>query len=143
MTLIGNNAIDLVAYADLTALAGLLTGALVELFQNDVTPTRATLIGSYTVATYTGYANEAITWLAPSISDDGVAEIVGTVAEFRPTGSGVANNIYGAYVTTSGGALIGAVRFDNAPVPMAGVNDSILVTIRIRTQIGGLLALVS
>lgn len=121
-----------------TAVTGALIGAEVELFKSDTTPTPTTPLASYTLADYTGYAAGAVTWLAISIADDGSYEVVGTVPEFRPTGTATANNIYGWILTDGAGVLLAAARFDNPPLPMEDTLDSIILTVRVRVTPTGL-----
>jgi len=124
--------------------AAILDGVMVHLYQNDITPTPNRPIGDYTEATYTGYAAEALTWLAPTLNDAGQIEVIGTVGEFRPTASTVQNTIYGLYLTdTAGAVLLEAARFDNAPLPMNSVLDSIITTFRQIMPAGGTVAVVS
>lgn len=111
---------------------GLLDGAMLRLFKSDSNPTELTVIGDLTAADFSGYAAEAITWNDPSISASGIAEMVGVAGEFRPTADTIQNEIYGAYVTTSGGALFSAGRLDDAPEPMGSVDNSMLLTLRVR-----------
>lgn len=142
--LVFNQAYALALLAALVAEDGLLDGAVCALGQADIVPTPATPLASYTIATYTGYGTEAITWLAPSVSDDGTPEVVGTVGEFRPTGTTVGNQIYTLQITNTGGTvLLAAARFTLAPVPMVSTLDSILPTIRIRATPAGLVAVVT
>lgn len=129
--------------ADLIAADATLDGAEIALFQNDVIPSETSVIGDFTIATYTGYAAEAVTWYAPSVSDAGDPEVIGAVGEFRPTAATVGNTIYGALLLDTGGALLAACRFADAPLPMEGTLDSIVVVPRIRLTGGGGLNLVS
>lgn len=122
---------------------GSLLGCLVHLFSSNTTPTPATIVGDVTEADYSGYAAKAVTFLAPSISDDGQPELVGTVAEFRPTGTTVTNVIYGGWIVNATSALRYWFRFDNPPLPMGATTDSILLTVRVRMSPSGLIVTVS
>jgi hypothetical protein len=143
MDLIGNNDFDLLVADDVTGIS--LLAPTVHLFQNDTQVDRNTVIGDLTEATYTGYASEAVTWLAPSVADDGAIEVVGTVGEFRPTGSAVVNDIYGIMVKSGivGTPMVFCARFDDAPLPMASALNAIVVTLRWRPQTNGLVVTVS
>lgn len=144
MDIITNNAFaQLLTTEAITAVTGILAEAEIALFQNDVVPNPALLLAAYDLADYSGYAEEAITWGAVSVSDDGVVESIGTVGEFRPTSSVVTNAIYGGMLWNSAGALLGAFRLENPPVGMAGVLDVLLLTIRLRLTPGGLVVVVS
>lgn len=142
MDLITNQTLALGVTAD--AVAGILTANKVALFQNNIIPTPATPLVDYTEATYSGYAKEAVTWLAPTVADDGVVEVIGIVGEFRPTSSVVVNSIYGILlVDTTGAILYVAARFDNPPLPMNSTLDNIVVTLRVRIVPGGIVVTVS
>lgn len=123
--------------------AGPLNGAKLGLSQTNVNPTPETPITAYEAASFTGYAQKTITWLEPSVADDGTPEIVGTVTEWRPTDAVTPNSIYVLLVLTSGGALYAAGRFDTAPLPMGSALDQIIPTIRIRLTASGPVAVVS
>jgi hypothetical protein len=138
---VSNQAYKLAVLAD--AVAGALLTAKLALFQNDITPTPETPLASYTVATFTGYLVKTITWLAPSIADDGEPEVVGTVSEWRPTDSVTPNSVYGLLLESTGAALYQAGRFDNAPLPMASNLDAILPVIRVRMTPSGIAVIVS
>jgi hypothetical protein len=145
MDLVGNNGFDLRVAADV--IAGDLATATVHLGKTDMTVDRNTTKTELTAteADYTGYAAETVTWLAPSLADDGNIEVIGTVGEFRPTDDVVDNAIYTLWVLSAdtGTPLCFAARFDNAPLPMAGPLDSLIVTLRWRPQTGGLVVTVS
>lgn len=131
----------------ITAVTGDLAGALLHLYKNDYTPNPNTLLADMTEADFSGYVSKVVTWSAVSISDDGHPESIGTALEFRPTSSVITNNIYGAYLTTAGGALRMAWRFASAPflpIAMASTLDVIQLTPRFRVDpVGGPAVIVS
>lgn len=138
MDLVGNNGFDLLVAADV--VAGALSGAVLHLFQTDFVPDRNTTLAELTaaIATYTGYASEAVTWLAPSVTDTGDIEVVGTVGEFRPTGAIIANQIFGCYLVDAEVVpnLLFCARFEDAPYPMASTLNAIIVTLRYNPRTG-------
>jgi hypothetical protein len=140
--LIGNNALDLAILLALTETDGIFDGALLMLFSNDVEPDRDTVRGDLTDATYSGNGDEAITWGVPSISDDGVPEVIGIAGEFRPTAETVQNTIFGAAVLDAADGLLKSCRFDQA-VPMMNTRDSLTLTVRLRLQTEGLVVVIS
>jgi hypothetical protein len=107
-----------------------LVNCEVNLFQNDVTPTPATVLGDLTVATFSGYAAIVVAALLAAYLDPigGASAQIGTV-QFDHSGGAVANTIYGFWVETAGGVLILAGRFDQA-VPMNVLGDSIPLDIK-------------
>jgi hypothetical protein len=97
-------------------------------------PGNAALIAAE--ADYTGYAAGVVTWGTPSKADDGTYEIVGTVPTFRPAGVVIVNNVWGGYLQQHAAPLHipFAVIFDNAPLPMDDVLQTIDVVLRYRPQ---------
>lgn len=140
--LIGSDTHDLAVLAALVAADAPYDGALLMLFMNDITPDRDTVRGDLTDATYTGNGDEAITWGVPSVADDGVPEVVGIAGEFRPTGSAVQNTIFGAAIVNATDGLLKCCRFPT-PIAMAGTQDSIILTVRLRLEGEGLVIIIS
>jgi len=133
MLIVTNNVLNLAVLNDAKEVGNSLDALKVHLVKGDITPTPGVPLATYTAAEadYTGYATEDVTWLDPVINDAGQVELIGTVPEFRPTASTVGNSIYGLFVTDTAGAVLKfAGRFDNPPLPMNGVTDNILVTLR-------------
>jgi len=117
---------------ELTDTGNLLDAAEIRLFTNDALPVATSVAGDFDAPTYTGYADEVITWLAPSVADDGTIEVIGTVGEFRPTDGVTPNSVYGALLLTGAGVLMMGGRFDDAPLPMENATNAILLTVRFR-----------
>lgn len=143
MDLVKTNTEALAALLALTDTDGLLDGALVRLFINDVQPVVTSVVGDFTAATYTGHADKEITWLAPSISDDGIPEVIGTVPEFRPTDSVLPNTVFGALLLDAGHIMMEGGRFEEGPLPMESALDAILITVRLRFDMVSMMAVVS
>lgn len=125
---------------------GALNGAKCGLTKDDITPLSSLDLATVQAAEcdFAGYAPKAVTWLAPSISDDGNQEIVGQVAEFRPTDETVDNTAHQAFlVNAAGDELLAIGTLDSAPVPMGHPTDSLLVILRIRNLSGGIVVDVS
>lgn len=130
---VGSQYQELEIAEDLTiAVTGMLTGATLNLFKNDFEPEYGSVIGDYVLADYVGFGAEAITWQAPSTSDDGQVEIVGVVGEFRPTNGVTPNDIFGVIAQDAGGGLLDAVRFPDGPYSMNSALDAILLVVRYR-----------
>lgn len=93
--------------------AGLLNGALVKLFKNDMTPSGLTLLADLDEADFTGYAaSGAVTWDAGFTNEAGDGEIIGDTKQFLASGAAVANTVYGYYVTSGDGlTLLFSERF--------------------------------
>lgn len=127
-------------------LAATLDGALVHLTKTALTINRSTTKAALDAlkANYVGYAGEVITWGAPSRSDGGVIEAVGTVGEFRPSDAVTPNDVWAVYIhMAAGGALLFAAQLPDAPLPMRSALDSLIVSVRYRPASGTMLVLVS
>lgn len=111
-----------------------LDAATINLFQNDVSPTRESVIGDFTAATYTGNGAETIVWHDPSLSETNEVEVVSDEIVFRATGSGVINTIFGAFIQSSAGGTpyLMAVRFDGDGIPMTSALSEIRLVVRVR-----------
>jgi len=139
---------DMIAHmlASATAVGGVLNGAKCHLTNAPVTIGKDTLLQAFldAEADYAGYAAGLITWLAPSIDDAGQPELVGTVPEFRPTGSTPENICYACFLTnTATDKLLMAGQLKEGGVPMASTSDSLLVTLRVRPDADGESVIVS
>jgi len=108
-----------------------LLAAEMGLSKADIIVDATTPLGDLTPADYTGYAQEAITWHLPSVSDGGVPELVSDQVIFRPTGTTVTNVIYTGWIETAGGAYYAPFRFDN-PIPMQSALDELVAVVRWR-----------
>jgi len=116
-------------------IAGSLAGLKVDLTKEALPVDGTTTLAEFNAvkADFTGYAQGEVTWLDPSISDDGTVEVVGTIDEWRPTAITVGNDVFDAYFTAAvGGALMFAGQLDGIPVPMRAVTDSLVLTVRYR-----------
>lgn len=99
----------------------------------------ATLVAA--AADYTGHTEPTITWADPTLSSDGVVEVLGTMTIFQPTGTTITNGIYGLFITdTAVAVLLFAGQFDNVPISMESPLDKLQVTIRYRPQTNSIVA---
>lgn len=127
------NTLKIVKTALLRQLAAIKTaeldGSKLGLYTNDFTPNANTVIGDFTVATFTGYAQVTITLFdAAYIDENANAAIIGGLVQFAPASPyTVGESVYGWYLTTSTGALISGGRFPNAPVPMGVAGNYVQV----------------
>lgn len=100
------------------------SGWIVELYQNDHTPSDGDTESDYTVADFSGYSSG-------SLSKDGSVFINGSgkaQQDYSPieyiASGGDSNDIYGFYITDSVGSLIAASRFDSAPITVGDGGQS-------------------
>lgn len=127
-------------------IADYLANLKVHLTRSEITIDPNTILADLTAveATYTGYVLATVTWLDPSVADDGTVEVNSTPIEFRPTGTTVTNNIYAAYcVAAVGGDLLFAGPLDGAPLPMSSALSSIILVVRYRPAAKSLTVVIS
>lgn len=119
--------------AEVLLLAGVITemGALtLRLNKNPVTPSDATVLGDFTIADFSGYANASPSMTTPSeISGKGTT-IDSAERSFTHNGGGTGNTIYGYYVTDAIGGLVWAEAF-SAPVTMNASGHQIKITLQL------------
>lgn len=118
----------LVILAALVAEDGPFDAPILKLFQNDIDPTPETVIGDLEEATFTGYADvNALAFGTPYYDIDGNAIVTAPSHEFVASGSGVANVIYGWYLTDDPATkLLAAFRFQES-VGIGGAGQGVTV----------------
>jgi hypothetical protein len=115
------------ALADLLGSGTVWNGAKLRLFSNNVTPANTDVIGTYTEATFAGYASGALTWGTVSVSAHVASSVATTVTFSLSSGS---QNIYGPYITNAAGTiLLAAARDANAPVALNTTTNTYQVTV--------------
>jgi hypothetical protein len=101
---------------------------ILKLFQNNITPSDTDTAGTYTEATFTGYA--AINLTGSSWN----AATAGTITysaqqTFTASGSAVSNSIYGYYIVqATSGILMWSERDASAPFTVANTGDAVKLT---------------
>lgn len=113
---------------DNTQLMGVL-----RLYQNDPTISNTSIAGDFTEANFSGYTawnfnQTGSTWPAASSPGSGQAHSVHADVDFTHDGGATANDIYGAYITDSAGALIAAKRYSLAPFNIATVGQKFTIS---------------
>jgi len=91
-----------------------------RLFSGNITPSGTTTLATMLAneASFTGYAPVALTtWTTPTIDGTNAAISTSTQGQFTPTSAGGSGNIYGYFLTNSGGTkFFGVERFAGAPL---------------------------
>lgn len=104
-------------------IASLQDGWYMRLFSGNHTPGSGDTISTYTAieASFTGYSPSALTtWSAPTTDGTNAAISVSTQGQFTGTSAGGTGNLYGYFLTNSGGTkLYGCERFASAPISEA------------------------
>jgi len=106
------------------------TDFVVHLYQNNVTPGQASVLGDFTECTFDGYASQQ--WILGTPFTDGANKA--NYAPFLGTWTGpedlVSQNVYGWYVTNGANSkLLMAARFADAPRVMDDPDDTIIFTV--------------
>ena len=105
---------------------------ILRLFKNDITPAEDDVVGDYTEATFTGYAEKALASGDWTISGTTPTQAQAASQTFTSSANQTLQNIYGFYlVSATDGELTHALRFADAPRPIANNGDFINVVPRI------------
>lgn len=97
---------------------GPIYGSKMGLFTNSPTLSRLSVLADLTIATYTGYALQALTWSGAQRKPDGSIQNETGLMTFQPSDAVTPNTITGYFVQSlSGSHLLWASMFDS-PVPL-------------------------
>lgn len=105
------------------------TALKVHLFVNNITPAVGDVLGSYTEASFTGYAAQSlVTWGTITVGSH-IATMTAAANTFTRTATGTVQTVYGYYVTdNTNTVLLWAERDVNAPINIINNGDSYTVT---------------
>ena len=120
--------------ASVTA-AGYLHLGLVKLFQNPLAINQSLTLAEVNaaIATYTGYADVAMTLGAPTVAADGTVEVLSQAITWQASDAVAPNIIYGVAITDAAGThLFFAAQFAGGPKPLQTALQVIRMTIRYR-----------
>jgi hypothetical protein len=101
------------------------------LYQNNVTPGETDTVGTYTEATFTGYASITLTGASWTVTPGAPSSAAYAQQTFTSSAGSQSQTIYGYFlkrVTTTTGDIVYAERFSDAPVTITNLNDQIKVT---------------
>lgn len=100
---------------------------VLKLFQSNTTPAEGDTAGTYTEATFSGYASAALTGASWGAASSGT--IAYAQQTFTHNGGGTANSIYGYFVIqTTSGTLLLAERDAGGPYTITNNGDNIKIT---------------
>lgn len=100
-----------------------------RLYQNNITPAETDTAATYTVATFTGYANIALNGASWTVTEGAPSSAAAAQQVFASTADQAAQSIYGYYVVQAvSGIIMWAERFTNGPYVIANNGDEIRVT---------------
>lgn len=103
----------------------------IKLYTNNKTPGEGDIGSDYTEASFSGYANLALTpgsWTITSVS--GYANATYAVQTFTSDSAQASQSVYGYYITSNVGSqqLVWAERFTDGPYTITNNGDSIKIT---------------
>lgn len=102
---------------------------VLRLFQNNITPAETDVVGTYTEATFTGYASITLTGATWTTTPGAPSQAAYPQQSFTSSAEQASQSIYGYYLTRlAGGELIYAERFTDGPYPVAHNGDVVKVT---------------
>jgi hypothetical protein len=100
-----------------------------RLYQNNITPAETDTAATYTVATWTGYANISLTGASWTVSGTAPTQAAAAQQTWTSTAGSQSQNNYGYYVVqASSGILMWAERFSDGPYLIVNNGDQIKVT---------------
>jgi hypothetical protein len=123
-------------FANAAAIATMLAECTIDLFQNNISVVKTTPAASLEVATFTGYAQQAVATVGPPIVDPvlgGVSLILPSNVFAAASPYTVGNTIYGWYLRTAAGLLIAAGNFP-APINVGGLGQAVPLTVTLNFQ---------
>lgn len=127
-------------------VAGILTGALVGLYQTVIDINPSNVVATFTAGEcdYNTYAEQALVWADPSVADDGTVEVVAAALIFRPTDAVTPNVTWGMFILdTTAAFLLFAGQFDGAPLPLQSALQQVILTVRYRPATGSIVVQVN
>jgi hypothetical protein len=103
-------------------------GTQLKLFKNNVVPSDASILSTFTEADFSGYAAASPTWSVATEVANKAQTNDSMPRVFSHSGGGTANTIYGYYVVSFAAPyLLWAERFP-APITMSASGDTITIT---------------
>jgi hypothetical protein len=105
----------------------------VRLYDNDITPDESTTELTLNEVAGNGYAPKILTAANWDITPGNPSEAVYNVEQVF-TFTGAAGNIYGYYVTRTGGELMWAERFTGGPFDVQVAGSEIRITLRFTAE---------
>lgn len=111
--------------------SGPLVGCKMMLFTNPITPQKTTVFADLTEATFSGYAQVALTYGGSLVDGNGTQELTSNLAAFRATGTPTSETLYGYGITDGGGTpvLLGAETFPSPIVVGTAGNGVSIVSL--------------
>ena len=117
-----NNLVNKVAPQDLR----------LKLYQNNITPAETDTAATYTVASWTGYANIDLAGATWTVTEGAPSDASYPEQTFTSSANQASQSNYGYYVIQqTSGTIMWAERFSDGPYNIVNLNDAIKVTPKI------------
>lgn len=105
---------------------------VLKLYQNNITPAETDTAGTYTEATFTGYAAVQLTAANWTVTPGAPTEAAYAQQTFTSSAGSQNENVYGYYIVQRvSGKLVWAERFSDGPYNIVNNGDAIKVTPKI------------
>jgi hypothetical protein len=102
---------------------------VLRLFESNTTPAETDVVGTYTEATFTGYAAVTLTGASWTVTGGAPSSAAYAQQTFTSSAGSQAKNVYGYYLTRLSSAdLVYAERFSDGPYAIVNNGDSVKVT---------------
>lgn len=99
------------------------------LYKSNTTPAEADVIGTYTEADFTGYANITLTGASWTVSGTAPTSIAYAQQTFTSSAGSQSQSVYGYFLKrATGGELVWAERFSDGPYVIVNNGDAIKIT---------------
>lgn len=100
-----------------------------RLFKSNTTPAETDAIGTYTEATFSGYAEKALVATNWIVTEGAPSDASAAQQTFASDADQTAESVYGYYYArATSGELVAAERFTSAPFTIENNGDQILIT---------------
>jgi hypothetical protein len=102
---------------------------VLRLFESNTTPAETDVVGTYTEATFTGYAAVTLTGANWTVTPGAPSSASYAQQTFTSSAGNQAKSVYGYYLTRLSSAdLVYAERFSDGPYAIVNNGDSVKVT---------------
>jgi len=102
-----------------------------RLYQNNYTPVQGSVLGDFTVATFSGYAADWTTFGAASIVSNKAKIVASAPVSFVHNGGGTSNTIYGYYIVDlASSQVVWAEKFSASQL-MANNGDTLNIPLQL------------
>jgi len=107
----------------------------VALYENNYTPVATSVIGDFTLSSFTGSTPQLVVWSgSPATDGSGYAAISGVAQDYIVGDTSGPYTIYGYIVKSNAGALIYAERFSSGAVTLLDILDKLTIVPKLKLR---------